>query len=106
MNDATTGLRRQGNSLLGEAEDGTEIVTPYVEPLAERIETTRQGGDDIHTNRKFIELMDHEDNEGVVRMLTMGLAMNDPASEDEPRGKVFKPAPKCKCAEDDGTVAA
>lgn len=54
-----------------------------VQPLPERIETTRQGHDDIDTNRRFIAIMGHPDNADIVRAIEVGLATNDPVPADE-----------------------
>lgn len=71
-------------------QDGTE--TPYVAPLSERIETTRQGRDDLYINRKFIEIMEHEDNAEIVRQANMILSMNDPEQPVEEAPEPARPA--------------
>lgn len=54
-----------------------------VQPLPERIETTRQGKDDIDTNRRFLAIMEHPDNADIVRAINVGLATADPVADDE-----------------------
>ena len=86
------------------AEDGEEVTTPYVQPLTERIETTRQGGDDLYINRKFLAIMEHEDNAPIVRATNMILAMSDPAAvveDDEDEHDAG-----CDCSRDDDQEGA
>ena len=54
-----------------------------VHPLPERIETTRQGRDDLYINRKFLDIMEHPDNADIVAKVETVLAINDPVPADE-----------------------
>jgi hypothetical protein len=59
---------------------------PPVEPLAERIESTHTH--DPYITKRFLAIMEHEDNADVTRAFTVGLAINDvpaePAAVEEP----------------------
>lgn len=55
---------------------------PHVEPLAAPIESTLNH--DPYINSRFIEMMEHEDNAQIVRAMTVGLPINDPAKPVEP----------------------
>lgn len=74
-----------------------------VQPLPERIETTRQGKDDIDTNRRFLAIMEHPDNADIVRQVDMILAICDPAPVDEDEVAATAVA---KTLGDDGLVDA